>query len=58
MGFFKKDRKGGKCGHYKSGGGIKGMEKAMGGYTLYSHEKESGAKTEPITKKAGNNLKQ
>ena len=25
MGFFKKTRKGGKCGHGKTGGGIKGM---------------------------------
>lgn len=53
MGFFKKERKGGKCGHYAKGGGIKGKEKAMGGYSLYSHMKESGAKTEPITKKSG-----
>ena len=25
MGFFKKERKGGKCGHGATGGGIKGM---------------------------------
>jgi len=56
MGFFKKSRGGGKCGDYKKGGGIKGMEMSMGGYSLFSHEKESGSKTEPITKKSGNTL--
>ena len=57
MGFFKKDRKGGgKCGSYSKGGGIKGKDKALGGYTLYSHMKEDGANTKPITKKAGNEL--
>ena len=54
MGFFKKDRKGGKCGgSYSKGGGIKGKDIKMGGYTLYSHMKEDGAKTTPITKKSG-----
>ena len=57
MGFFKKERKGGKTGSYKKGGGIKGMDKAMGGYSLYSHMKEDGAKTSPITEKSGSNLK-
>ena len=56
MGFFKKTRGGGKCGSYKKGGGLKGMEKAMGGYSLYSHMKEDGGSSKPITKKAGNTL--
>ena len=56
MGFFKKDRKGGKCGSYKKGGGIKGKDKAMGGYSLFSHMKEDGANTKPITKKSGSEL--
>lgn len=56
MGFFKKERKGGKCGSYKSGGGIKGKEKAMGGYSLYSHMKEDGGSSKPITKTTGSDL--
>lgn len=47
MGFFKKDRKGGKMtSGWKKGGGVKGMNKAMGGYTIYSSEKESGAESQ------------
>lgn len=44
MGFFKKDRKGGKItSGYVKGHGIKGMNEAMGGYSIFSSEKESGA---------------
>lgn len=56
MGFFKKDRKGGKTGSYKKGGGIKGKDKALGGYTLYSHMKEEGGSSKPITKKSNSEL--
>lgn len=57
MGFFKKSRPGGKTDPgVKKGGGIKGKEASLGGYSLYSHEKESGANTKPITKKAGSEL--
>ena len=56
MGFFKKSRGGGKTGTYSKGGGIKGKEISMGGYSLYSHMKEDGANTSPITKKSGSEI--
>ena len=57
MGFFKKSRPGGKTDSgCKKGGGIKGMSKAMGGYSLYTHMKEDGAKTSPVTKKSGSEI--
>lgn len=55
MGFFKKNRKGGKISEgFVKGKGIKGMDKSIGGYTFYSSEKQDGA---PKDKKLPGRLK-
>ena len=51
MGFFKKERKGGKCGHYAKGGGMKGTDMKMRGYTIFPGEKQDGGSSKPITRK-------
>ena len=51
MGFFKKERKGGKCGSYAKGGGMKGTGMKAQGYSIFSSEKKDGGSSKRITDK-------